>query len=65
MLTESKKDLNTQAQAASHLGISERQVRRLLRKLRAVGDRAVVHGLRGRRPIVGSTRTLRSAPSRS
>jgi DNA-binding Lrp family transcriptional regulator len=47
VLTESKKGLITQAQAASQLEISERQVRRLLRKLRAVGDRAVVHGLRG------------------
>jgi hypothetical protein len=48
VLTESKKGLITQAQAASQLSISERQVRRLLGKLRAVGDRAVVHGLRGR-----------------
>jgi transposase len=38
----------TQGQAAEELGISERQVRRLLVSLRKVGDQAVVHGLRGR-----------------
>ena len=48
VLTEAQKGLITQAQAGSQLDISERQVRRLIRKLRAVGDRAVVHGLRGR-----------------
>jgi biotin operon repressor len=48
VLTEAKKGFITQAQAASQLDISERQVRRLVQKLRAVGDRAVVHGLRGR-----------------
>jgi hypothetical protein len=54
VLTESNKGLITQAHAASQLSISERQVRRLLGKLRAVGDRAVVHGLRGR----GSNRRI-------
>ena len=48
VLTEAKKRFITQAQAASQLDISERQVRRLVQKLRAIGDRAVVHGLRGR-----------------
>ena len=48
VLTEAKKGLITQAQAGSQLGISERQVRRLVRQLRAIGDRAAVHGLRGR-----------------
>jgi transposase len=38
----------TQRQAAEELKISERQVRRLLARLRTVGDKAVVHGLRGR-----------------
>jgi transposase len=38
----------TQQQAAEELKISERQVRRLLARLREVGDKAVVHGLRGR-----------------
>ena len=39
----------TQRQAAEELKLSERQVRRLLARLRAGGDRAVLHGLRGRR----------------
>ena len=38
----------TQRQAAEELKISERQVRRLLARLRKVGDQAVLHGLRGR-----------------
>jgi len=37
----------TQRQAAEELRLSERQVRRLLKKLREGGDKAVVHGLRG------------------
>ena len=39
----------TQRQAAEELQLSERQVRRLLRKLRRGGDQAILHGLRGRR----------------
>jgi len=38
----------TQRAAAEEVDLSERQVRRLLGKLKAEGDRAVVHGLRGR-----------------
>lgn len=38
----------TQRQAAEELKISERQVRRLLARLRKLGDKAVLHGLRGR-----------------
>src|SRR4051794_30391852 len=38
----------TQAEAARLLRRSVRQVRRLQRRLEAEGDRAVVHGLRGR-----------------
>jgi hypothetical protein len=38
----------TQAQAAALLGITARQVRRIQRRLEAQGDKAVVHGLRGR-----------------
>jgi len=37
----------TQRQAAERMGVSERWVRKLLRKLKRKGDRAVVHGLRG------------------
>jgi DNA-binding Lrp family transcriptional regulator len=35
-------------EAARHLGLSPRQVRRLVRRLRREGDRGVVHRLRGR-----------------
>jgi hypothetical protein len=38
----------TQKAAAGQLRVSERQLRRLARKLREQGDGAVVHGLRGR-----------------
>src|SRR5581483_812170 len=38
----------TQRQAAEELGTSERQLRRLVRRPKAQGDRAVMHGLRGR-----------------
>lgn len=38
----------TQKQAAEHLKLSERQVRRLVTSLKQLGDVAVVHGLRGR-----------------
>src|SRR5215467_8779112 len=37
-----------QKKAAEKLGVSTRWVRRLLKRLRQRGDRAVVHGLRGR-----------------
>ncbi len=47
-LKKAKKRLITQKQAAEELRISERQVRRLLRALKGKGDRAVIHGLRGR-----------------
>jgi len=46
-LKKAKKKLITQKQAAEEIGVTERQVRRLLRKLRK-GDRAVIHELRGR-----------------
>jgi hypothetical protein len=47
-LKKAKKKLITQKQAAEEIGVTERQVRRLLRKLRAKGDRAVLHELKGR-----------------
>jgi len=53
-LKKAKKKLITQKQAAEEIGVTERQVRRLLRKLRRKGDRAVIHELRGR----GSNRKL-------
>jgi len=47
-LKKAKKKLITQKQAAEEIGITERQVRRLLRKLRRKGDQAVIHELWGR-----------------
>ncbi len=47
-LKKANKKLITQKQAAEEIGVTERQVRRLLRKLRRKGDHAVVHDLRGR-----------------
>lgn len=47
-LKKAKDGKMTQRQAAEELKISERQVRRLLARLRKVGDKAVLHGLRGR-----------------
>src|SRR5258705_6592163 len=38
----------TQVAAARRIKITDRQVRRLLLRLREQGDRAVIHGLRGR-----------------
>ncbi len=46
-LKKANKKLITQRQAAEEIGVSERHVRRLLRKLRRKGDRAVIHELRG------------------
>src|SRR5450631_710498 len=46
-LKKAKKKLITQKQAAEELGVTERQVRRLLRALKRRGDKVVVHGLRG------------------
>jgi len=47
-LKRAKKKLITQKQAAEEIGVTERHVRRLVRKLRQKGDRAVIHELRGR-----------------
>src|SRR6266851_5128148 len=46
-LKKAKKKLITQKQAAEELGITERQVRRLLRALKRRGDQVVAHALRG------------------
>jgi transposase len=48
VLHEVKQGHLTQAAAAEQLGISERWVRELVRRVRKQGDRAVIHGLRGR-----------------
>jgi transposase len=47
-LKKARKKLITQRQAAEELGLSVRQVKRLLKGLKERGDKAVVHGLRGR-----------------
>jgi transposase len=47
-LRKTKKRLITQRQAAEELKISVRQVKRLLRAFKKLGDRVVVHGLRGK-----------------
>jgi hypothetical protein len=46
-LKKAKRKLITQKEAATELGITERQVRRLLKALKRRGDQAVIHGLRG------------------
>jgi transposase InsO family protein len=47
-LKKAKKKLITQRVAAEELGLSIRQVKRLLQALKKRGDKAVVHGLRGK-----------------
>src|SRR6266508_2326686 len=47
-LKKAKKKLITQRVAAEELGLSTRQVKRLLYALKKRGDKAVVHGLRGK-----------------
>ena len=47
-LKKAKKRLITQREAAAELELSIRQVKRLLYALKKHGDKAVVHGLRGR-----------------
>lgn len=48
VLRKAQKKQITQGQAAAELQLTERQVRRLLVRLKEVGDCAVVHGLRQR-----------------
>jgi transposase len=47
-LRKTKKRLLTQQQAAEELGLSVRQVKRLVYALKKRGDKAVIHGLRGK-----------------
>lgn len=47
-LKKAKKKLITQGEAAEELGVSRRHVKRLLKALKKYGDKAVVHGLRGK-----------------
>ena len=63
-LKKAKDGKMTQRQAAEELKISERQVRRLLVRLRKVGDKAVLHGCEAA-PTGGSTKSNRRRRSRS
>jgi len=47
-LKKAKKKLITQREAAEELGLSVRHVKRLIQALKKLGDKAVVHGLRGK-----------------
>src|ERR1035437_3368918 len=47
-LKRAKDGVVTQRQAAAKMGVSDRWVRKLLRRMEADGDDVVVHGLRGR-----------------
>jgi transposase len=47
-LKKARKRLITQREAAEELGVSIRQVKRLLYALKKHGDKAVIHGLRGK-----------------
>jgi DNA-binding transcriptional regulator LsrR (DeoR family) len=49
VLHDVKQKQITQIEGARRLQISERHIRRLLLRLGEHGDRAVIHGLRGRR----------------
>jgi hypothetical protein len=47
VLKKARKGLITQREAALELEVGERQVRRLLDRLKEAGDRSVIHGLKG------------------
>lgn len=47
-LRRAKKRVITEAETATELGVSVRHVKRLLKALKKRGDKAVIHGLRGR-----------------
>jgi len=60
-LKRAKDGKQTQREAAERMGVSERWVRRLLRRMKKQGDTVVVHGLRGR----SSNRKLPAGSSRN
>ena len=47
-LQKAKEGLITQGEAAQKIGVSERWVRKLIKRMAKLGDGVVVHGLRGR-----------------
>ena len=57
-LKRAKDGSMTQREAAEKMGVSDRWVRKLLKRMKKGGDAVVVHGLRGRasnRKIAGKT----------
>ncbi|MDQ2945837.1 MAG: ISNCY family transposase [Acidobacteriota bacterium] len=48
-LKKAKKKLITQKEVAAEIGVSERQVRRMLQSPKGHGDKAIIHAARGRR----------------
>ena len=64
VLKKAAQRLVTRRQAATELDVSERQVRRLLTKLKKQGDQAVLHGLRGRRSNRRLSEETREAATR-
>jgi len=46
-LKKTRKGLLTQKEAAQELEVSERQVRRMPGRLKEVGDKSVIHSLKG------------------
>jgi transposase len=48
VLKKTKKGLLTQKEAAAELRVSERQIRRMVRRLKSGGDKSVIHGLKGK-----------------
>jgi transposase len=48
VLKKTKKGLMTQKEAAAELQVTERQIRRMVWRLKTVGDKSVIHGLKGK-----------------
>ncbi len=46
-IEEGQEEVDHAKEAAEEIGITERQVRRLLRKMKQKGDKVVIHALRG------------------
>ena len=61
-LKKAKKKLITQREAAEELGVSTRQVKRLLHALKKRGDKAVIHGCAESRRTGGSQGRPRRKP---
>jgi hypothetical protein len=48
VLKKTKKGQMTQKEAAAELQVTERQIRRMIWRLKKVGDKSVIHGLKGK-----------------